>query len=235
LALVLASCSSDDSATPTTEEILVDDQVNLVLVKKIIETTPDNEIIKSLLTYNENRLVKSVSDDDTSEKFTYTGDLITKIEYFEGAVVTQTDTYAYNADGKLATHIRSEPSEPESRETYVYNADGTITATMSSGGVVSATAKIIFENGEVKRIERGAVITHSFTYDNRNNPTKEVLGLDKISYSANGSDGILHNVVKDEMPGNLFVVSFEYNGSNYPTKATETYNTDVTKYQYFYE
>ncbi len=233
LSLVLASCSSDDSVA--VDQTVPEEEIpGTILLKKMI-----SEGVTTVYTYDGNKILKAESSDNTYEKYTYTGNLITKVEFFEADELIQTNTYTYNSDAKVATFLRVEHLDNlGSKEVYVYNADGTITVNNLSGNAVSqtfndGTHKIIFENGEVKLIQKDGIYIHAYTYDLRNNPTKNVLGMDKISYTDGDADGIDHNIAMDEgRPGvaDDLVNAFEYNADNFPTKINEHFEGEVVVY-----
>lgn len=90
---------------------------------------------------------------------TYTGDLITKLEYkYANGTIEQSQSYAYNSDGKVVTFIRVEPEDGlGSKEVYTYNADGSVTVKNYSGDEISQTVfdgegKVTYVNGEISEI-----------------------------------------------------------------------------------
>ncbi len=242
LLLILSSCSSSDSSSSSTTD---------VLPKKSIYTDDDGTYT-TLFTYNGNKIVTAISDDDTSIEFTYTGDLITKIEYFEGSTLDQTDTYTYNSSNQLVTFLRiTYLDDYGDRTTYVYNSDGTISFTDYSGDSTSQTmvdrnGKIFFENNELVKTEfyigssSTLFNTLTYTYDTKNNPFKNVTGFDKTGYDEGYTQGVNRNILT--ILGTAFnsddaTYDYTYNSSNYPTNVLETFTFSgmTTSTQYFYE
>lgn len=232
LALTLASCSSDDNSSDS------------VLLKKVILTGEGGKTTVNY-TYDGNKIVSIV--DDTKEinmHYTYTGDLITKLEFrLPDGSVEQTNTYTYGTDGKLATFLRVELDDDQLRghkEVYTYNADGTISVKLYSGDdktqtLESDTSIIKFVNGEVSEITSTNSPDHKYTYDSKNNATKNVLGLDKIAFVDGEGVGVFHNELSDISEGETWsTYTYTYNADGYPqTSVDDTEGLHYTS-EYFY-
>ncbi|WP_431244293.1 hypothetical protein ACQ9BO_08045 [Flavobacterium sp. P21] len=236
LTLLLNSCSSDDSSS---------DSSDLVLLKKTIITDSDGEKVTTIYKYDGNKIVSAVDDSgDTGLYYTYTGDLITKIEFkYPDGTIDQINTFSYNAEGKLTTFVRVEPNiDWGHKEVYTYNTDGTIlvksysgdSKTQTGGGV---TSTIKFVDGEVSEI---VAITanqpdHKYTYDNKNNPAKNILGMDKIAFADGEGSGVKFNILTDTADGDLWTKStFTYNDQGYPTKEVDKGSESLGTIEYFY-
>lgn len=231
--MVMTSCSSsdDNGGGPTP---------GVVLLKQTIETDAEGDTFTSTATYNGTKLNKITSDGGFTMNFTYSGDLITKIEYKESGTVVQTDKFTYNGSQQLTSYLRLEhDSEWGSKETYTYNGDGTVTVTAYSGDLaeqttLDGTATITFlPNGEVATISSAFSDNHSYTYDDKNNPFKNVTGYGKISWVDTDATGIMHNVTNDTSWGGTTLV-FTYNELGYPATATETFMGETTSTQFIY-
>ena len=250
--IFLSSCSgSDDENTSTTD----------ILLKKTIETyeSGGNMITYTRdFTYNGNKLVNVVGiegNDREEERYTYTGDLITKMESLTGSVVEDTEIYEYNANNQLIKVTATEAGYPSVfRSVYVYNANGTVSVTNYTGtatdqGQQTSTSTISFINGDVSRVERtstGSASTRIYRYDDKNNPFKNITGLNKIIFALGDEPGIVHNMVErineeQSFPQNnsTTTIQYTYNSDNYPVTSSEsrlrngtTTNRGTT--QYFY-
>ncbi|KAF2510182.1 hypothetical protein EYY60_11775 [Flavobacterium zhairuonense] len=230
LTLLLTSCSSDDSGS------------SVVLLKKEITTDSDGDKVTTDYKYDGNKIISAtVQGTTTGIYFTYTGDLITKMEFKYEGVVEQVNKYEYDSNGKLISFIRVEPLEENgSKEVYTYNSDGSISITAYSGTdlaqtTADGTGKITFVNGEIDKIALTYGPTRSYTYDDKNNPYKNVLGYDKISFTDGEAEGILHNIVSVKN-GTKVTESyvFTYNGDGYPVKSVDTDGSGVATTEYFY-
>ncbi len=239
LVMILSSCSSSDESVNTPPIS------SSVLVKKEIVEDEDGDYT-ALYTYNGNKIVKTTNSDDTSEVFTYTGDLITKLEYFTETTLDQKDTFTYNAENKLTTHLRLDyVVEWGTKETYVYNSDGTISVTeyigdLTSQTQLSSTSKIYFTNGEISKIEvfEGGIKTRTitYTYDVKNNPYKNITGFDKLGIIF--EEGISHNLLTEndtDTADDPVTYEYIYNSNNYPSTAKEIIGDGTYTVKYFYE
>ncbi|MBF4473447.1 hypothetical protein [Flavobacterium sp. HJJ] len=233
--VLISSCSSDDNNSEST---------NSVLLKKTIATDSDGEKVTTNFTYTGNKIVSVIDDTGfLNLYYTYTGDLITKVDSKSAdGTVEETHIYTYNGDGKLVTFIRVEHEDDHGyKETYTYNTDGTISVKSYSGDstsqtIVSGTSTIKFLNGEISEIISTNSPSHKYTYDTKNNPAKNVLGIDKIAFTdGEASDGIIHNMLTDSVGNNLWEnTTFTYNENGYPTKGIDKGSDSPATTEYFY-
>lgn len=234
LALLLASCSNDDSS----------DSSNSVLLKKVILTNEDGNVTVNYK-YDGNKIV-SITDDsgEIGMYYTYTGNLITKVEFkLADGTIDQVNTFTYTSDGKLSTFLRVEPNmDWGHREVYTYNTDGTITSHTYIGDSKSQTsddglATIKFLDGEV--VEIIAITSNQpnrkYTYDTKNNPAKNILGFDKISFVDGEGIGVLHNEISEITDGKVSSsYNYTYNADGYPEKSVDKIDGSSYTSQYFY-
>jgi hypothetical protein len=229
--LALTSCSSSDDGGSSS---------GTVLLKKTIENGPDGNIT-SIATYNGTKLDKITATGGYVIDFTYTGNLITQVDYKLGTEVSQTEKYTYDGSNRMASYVRLELDvEWGPKEVYVYNGDGTVTVNSYSGDLDSQTngpsvATISFlANGEVDEItsDDGTI---SYTYDNKNNPFMNVTGYSKVAFSDMATDGILHNVTLEHSTTDSDLTRvYTYNEDGFPTNAVESYDGDDTTTEFFY-
>jgi hypothetical protein len=127
VSLLSVSCSKDDDtvANPQNPE-------SYILLKKITENNGDGVLGSITINYNGNKIAE-VIDKDSKSIYTYTGDLITKVETYEGTTLTYQVIYSYLND-KLKT-ITSTYSYVDTngainvfrnKTVYTYNTDGTV-------------------------------------------------------------------------------------------------------------
>lgn len=238
--LVLSSCSNSED-TPVASS-----DPNLVLVKKIINTSTQGTITTNVV-YNGNKIVSQSSNDSQGKTMyvTYTGDLITKIIYkIADGTITQSEIYTYDASNRLSTFIINGFQDNwGDKEIYTYNSDGSISVSRYTGDTTTQTQfnnanKIYFLNGEVNKIERSSTVggpvtsTTTYAYDTKNCVSKNILGLNKINFcNEHVSDGIAHNVISITKTGSPTVnIQYTYNTLDYPITST---NGTASK-QYFY-
>lgn len=233
--VLISSCSSDDSSSNSSEG---------VLLKKRIQTGSDPEENLTInYTYDGNKLISIIDNTKVLNVYlTYTGDLITKLEYkYANGTIEQSQSYAYNSDGKVVTFIRVEPEDGlGSKEVYTYNADGSVNVKNYSGDEISQTVfdgegKVTYVNGEISEITSTSGEHHKYTYDTKNNPLKNVLGWDKIAFTDGEAYGILHNLLTDSVDNELWSNStFIYNENGYPVKEVNTGTDTFGTTEYFY-
>lgn len=186
----------------------------------------------------------------TNEKITYhyTGDKITSLEYDNDGYFSYYGkgiiTFEYNTNGTLKSaktkgvtysydNNHQRISKPfESTRNYVYNADGSISINNN---------KYIIANGnlmEYRDNDRKETFKH--TFDDKNNPFKNVKGIQEIAtelYTTFVSAGFEHSFENYKTFNNNMTSSiqyydnsgvsdrktytYEYNSKGYPVKATE--------------
>ena len=241
--LFVSSCSNDDTSAVETP---IDS--NTILLKKMI-VSDGSEVITTTITYDGKKIIKSQSDNGENSLFTYSGDNITKIEYFSAPnILDYTENYSYDSTGRLIQFTDIDGSVG-TKETYVYNANGTVSLTIFSGNNVTqnttvATGTITLQNGEViSRTEIYSFGQNTFTcnYDTKNAPFKNAIGFGKTCLKDDeGFFGANHNRTNDNFTSLGSPISnnytFTYNSYNFPE--TTTSNSSVPggnqNIQFFY-
>lgn len=230
--LMLSSCSSssDSSSSSTNDD---------VLVSKTVETYAlDGTVITTDYTYSGKKMVQETDDDGTHTEYTYAGNLITKIEYYDDTdTLEQTELFTYNGSSQLASYTRLEHFDDLGyKDTYVYNSNGTVSSTSNSGDLSSqddlvGTAIIHFEDNEVSLVEEFSDVgtqtgTRTYTYDTKKNPFKNVIGFDKLTFVENEAIGIHHNIVSDNHTEfgilTTYTTTYTYNTENFPLTQLES-------------
>lgn len=230
---LLTSCGGEDN-TPYDSNAIQSTR----LVTRTVETDDDNAITTTEYHYDGYKITNFTDSDNGSGVFTYDGNHITQAKYYDGSTLTQTDIFTFNAQGKVATHqMLLHQEDYGEKEVYTHNADGTVTFTSYSGTLTEQTnadfnGKLFFENGEVikKEISTGAgsVYTEVYTYDDRNNPFKNVTGLNEMFLYEDGDiTGINKNLLTTSGTLNPTSIEYEYDElSRFPTKATAITSLD---------
>jgi len=128
IALTLTSCSSDDDSNNASGTLLT----------KIIETYDDGTVETTDFEYNGNKIVSVSSDLDFRDEtiYTYTGDLITKEEYFfddgEGYSFEEVIDYEYDSSSRLIKSIRTKEDGEIEIDDFTYNSNGTVSFNYNS-------------------------------------------------------------------------------------------------------
>ncbi len=236
---------------PYTATAVIDPVDDSVFLTQTIDVYTDGNVITTDYNYNGNRLVSIISNDavDTADLyFTYTGSLITKMEYkFEDGTVEQTETFEYNENNLLSAYKLVVPDDLGGygfRYTYDYNADETITGTKYIGDAtsqedLSLTETISFTDGEVTSIVTSTGSSYTYTYDTKNNPLRNVVGLSKIVFAGGEGNSSIYNLTREVVVNgsetNTYNYTYLYLPNNYPTQSTQDEGAGEYTTQYLYE
>lgn len=243
IALLLSSCSSDDSDAANSD---------LILVKKAVSVGSNGDSGISIdYKYSGNKITWIEVGTGQKLKFYYTGNLITKSErYFSDDTNFSAEvTYQYDNEGRLIEEeYRDLFSSILETRVYNYETDGSISLLLYSGEIGSITelrrtGKYFFnDDNEVVTFENTNISTNettttNYTYDDQNSIFKNVLGWNKLFSS---SEGKMHNIVtsttvsEDQVVLNEYSNQYEYNSSGYPTSMTTTIGNSTSTVNYFY-
>ena len=226
---------SDTISPPKTDTIPVV-IVEPVLLKKLVHTYPNGLTQTIELSYEGNKIV-SDKDESNLTFYTYTGDVITKIEKADLSGTYITKEYFY-ANGKL-DYILSKEFGNYYKTKYAYNADGSIISysrinsdsSGNDGDNTPVSGKYTFSEGKLIRhqINNGsneAVTT--FEYDSKNNPRLNILGFDLLidMNQLFAFNNVVKKVVTSKNPTATTTVettySYEYDANGYPVKMIQT-------------
>lgn len=230
--LLLTSCSSEDDLPSTPSN-------TPVLVIKMVLTSPDEDVDSYWnntidFTYNGTKLVEATEDDGFKTVYTYTGNLISKIEYFDGTTLYAQDLFAYNSNNKLTEYRYLELDDDfENRFVYVYNSNSTVTVTEYQGTIGNTTQSpatpdtYVFTNGELSSTDGG-----NLDYDSKNNPFKNVTGFQEIITPEFSDDYMIafgrnQNLVAAPVGASTTegtFASYTYNLGDYPITSINTTN-----------
>lgn len=219
--VLITSCSSDDSPTDAPSQNL--------LPQKIVQTIIENGYLGNrtyTFTYDGNKLKDITFPNDSKAVYTYTGDLITKVESYHFDELESTDYYTYEA-GKLVSKINTSAFKPlQLKTTFVYNVNGTVSANLSqiqNGQETKLDTNTLytFENGNLVssdyvNLERDKITT---VFDDKKSPFTNVAGVQVLVELNNDLDFYsANNVVKN--------TKVHYNSSGVVTKSATVTNTN---------
>lgn len=187
---LLAGCADNEDVNP------VDDNL-LGLPQVITELYPDGSNtgeLKGKFTYNGARLLEIYYNPSQKKVFTYTGDVITKIEHYQNSEVRFEHTYTYS-DGKLTKYENNDLlTGNHDIITYQHQEDGTITylhvsnlggapnwqkegiLTFENGNLVEDVAEFTFSNVS----NEYNIIINLIEYNDKVNPFKNILGYSSL-------------------------------------------------------
>ena len=264
-AIAIVSCSKDEVTAPAPAPVL---GVLPTRIENISEgdgnstanlTYNGNKIVE----YSEPRnsvVYKTV--------FTYNGDLIVKGESFKGSVLEDSDEYIYE-NNKIKTILSLEnridyqtnlPYVEKTKKVYTYNTNGTILEEQfklvdgvyenqnrtklftynSTGNLIKSeeNSRSSYFNGTTDVVTTSNY-TYTYEYDNKNNPLKNITGLNKIGFSDTFS---VNNVIKktstfsstndgvinpNPQPARVSEYVLLYNANDYLTENKYSYNSAV--------
>ncbi len=222
LAIAVVSCDSgadttpyDPTATQTT-----------TLLSKIVETDDAGNDLTTNFNYDGYKIVNFTSSDGGSGVFTYSGNIITQIRYYDGTTLEQTDLFAFNAAGQITSHtMLVHAIDYATREDYTHNADGTISfstwyGTLDAQPNADVTGKLFFNNGEVVKKETylsgSLASSETYTYDDKNNPLRNVIGLNQAFIYQLEIGGVLRNLLQTSGTTNPVDITYTYTLSGFP-------------------
>lgn len=235
--LLLTSCSSEDDSPSTPSN-------TPILLTKTIATDSNGNTTTTEYEYSGTKFI-GYTDDEGYFDFTYTGDLITEVKYYESSTLAQTETFGYDANGRVITYVIVDNIHTDwgNKETYIYNSDGSVSVSYYIGDAFSQTTlnktgTVYFVDNEVSQmvfVQGGSTWTRSYTYDNKNNPFKNVTGYDKIPFCGEYASGIIHNITEEDDSNNMddVTASYTYNSNGFPVTSITT-DFEVTNNQFFY-
>lgn len=242
--LALTSCNSGEDTTPYDPNAIQ----STTLLKRAVETFDDNTVVTTEFNYDGFKITSFAANDNTSGSFTYSGNQITEIKYYDGTTLSETDLFTYNLLGQITTHVALQhDSDYAEKEVYTHNADGSVSFTAYSGSLteqnnVDYTGKLFFNNaGEVTKKETyaggGTISSETYTYDLYNNPLKNVIGLNTVFIYQNGDiDGVNRNLVETSGTASPRSISYQYSEfSRFPTQSSLVSVDESVTTLYFYE
>lgn len=190
LTIVLSSCSGNDDSG---------EQVELLnFPRKTIDYYQDsgNTIGSRTGTfqYNGDKLNEIFYNAAQRKVFTYTGDFITKVEFYEAGVVRFIENFSYN-NGKLIVYEKFDLLTNRNENiAYTHQPDGTVTYqkliynTSISNPTETMTGTLFFQNGNLVKDDYVYTFNNSSTneinyierilqYDSKINPYKNIKGF----------------------------------------------------------
>ncbi|RTY78247.1 hypothetical protein EKL97_14175 [Flavobacterium sp. LS1P28] len=237
--LVITSCSKDESVSEPVTDTNSTEPITKVLVKKKIRTYSANDIVTTTYKYDGNKIVSASNDGGFVANYTYTGNLITKIEERVDNNFQSSQEYTY-VDGKLATEVFKRNYGGTISYAYTYNANGTISYKLNQSGTEGSAGILTIVNGNIVKIETFLygilTVTQIFEYDNKHNPFKNVLGFNLLIDTYKDMF-FPNNRTKDSADGPDVNYTFKYDQNNFPTEKKRNNvssggSNDLT--QYFY-
>ena len=145
------------------------------------------------------------------KQFTYSGDLITKAEWFENGVATgEKQTYSYLNNKVIEERNYSPGAILEYIRNISYNSDGSIDVIETGYNGNSSGGNTAFIDSNNNIVQTGYAL---YEYDNMNNPYKNITGYYKL-YLGNGGN---NNCTQENTTyRGSTTYNYQYNSQNYP-------------------
>jgi len=236
LVLAFASCSKSDTPQP---------QSSIILPKKMV-STDSGGTTTDVLSYVGNKLATRTSDDGSKEIYSYTGNLITKIEFSNPSnVVNETSNYSYS-NGRLAFETFVYSSIVETIN-YTYNSDGTVSFVKTSfdsktnNTTTFYSGKYTYLNSNLVKkevVSSGSSSTTIYEYDVKNSLGKNIEGFSLLigneeTISVNNCTKFTKTYVGNMTPS-IQTNQYTYNSDNYPISVAAVAPFFSHTVQYFY-
>jgi len=190
LTVVLSSCSgSDDSGEQA--ELLNFPRKTIDFYQDSGNTIGSRE---GTFNYNGDKLNEIFYNASQRKVFTYTGDFITKVEFYEAGVIRFVENFSYD-NGKLNTYDKFDLLTNRNENiAYTHQADGTVTyqkiiySNSISNPSETLTGTLFFDNGNLVEDDFSYVFNNSssneinnidrfYEYDTKINPYKNIKGF----------------------------------------------------------
>jgi hypothetical protein len=211
----------------------------------------------SVFTYDSVNIVKLINISETNSNsadskvskgtivYTYSGNLIAKLEYVDEAeVIQQSTVYVYNDKSKLTSRVATTAKGVVSKAVFVYNADGTVSGTQFSTSVSGevtpngSTNVSTFLNGNLVKYATSNTNSNSSTiseylFDSKNTPTKYILGYSNFSAGAANLNNLVSAVFSPSLStarseftydenGNVLIEKYFSKSVNFPERLVRT-------------
>lgn len=254
--LTFVSCESDSTDDPSNDNN--PGNTSNVLITKVIETDSNGDAITSECFYNGNKL-NYILDDNSGTPvktvFIYTNNLITSTNLYVDNVLTIKDEYTYDSSSRLIEHRQYDFTDTgainhEYKFTFVYSSNELINyelhSIIASAGINELESSGVINLDVNQNVISNTVIdamssttkSYTYTYDTKNNPIKNIVGMEKIRYawpSGEIEGSILNNVLNVSVDGNTnSSTTYTYNALNFPATSSYSENGETYNIQYFY-
>lgn len=224
LILFSTSCTDKDDNTSLT---IPNNDIKPNQVEMYDYNTPGN-IITGTFNYDGNKLNRLVFSNNREDRYVYTNDLITRIDYYQAGVLTNYKTFMYNSSNKLIEYktysVSSGLSSLNNTEIFTYNLDGISINSQRIEGSNSQYYKYYLDgNNNINKLESytnssytTVTFTELMTFDTKKTPYMNIVGIDKIMIIFHESQGVNNNLLSHNLSNEIYEI--DYNAENFPLK-----------------
>ncbi|MBK8600325.1 MAG: hypothetical protein IPN80_06970 [Flavobacterium sp.] len=230
---------------------IVDPGSTNFLVKKSIKTDANNVISSTEYYYSGNKLNYTLDSDGTRTNYLYNENLLAQVNVFSGGTLKEKLTYEYDSSARLVKFVKVNIITRLGEKTsFTFNSDGTISYQNYSGtnlaqeelgtsGTISSSSCI--ENTVNPDTSELQVLSSEFSFDTKNNPFKNVIGIDKVHFAIGDLPlNFIGNIteqtkqIDDAEPSVFETRTYLYNILNYPTKVIHSNGLGELQYSVDY-
>lgn len=250
LLITLFSCTKEGDNNIVN---VYNDSNSILLKNIIIRNKNTNAIFKSInFIYNGNKIIKSVEQNGNTSFYEYTGDLISNIKIFNfnNELILEYD-FMYLNNNLSQTIYKEFQNNYSEKRNYLFNGNlinfQYFKGDLLDQNILLKTGTILFQNDEIKErnitynLQNSTQQHITYEYDDKNNPYKNVIGIDKLMIELDRFGGIYKNPISTMSVYNNSVYNsvnytYQYNSNNYPIKSMDDSNNLLSnfKYEYYY-
>ena len=228
LAVTIFSCSSDSDESSDTNN----NSNNYKLVDTYQYSYVNNDpgssnfgnIFEDIISYSyDGNKLLNISNDEFIVNYTYNEDNKISAVYYPGGDIAE---FEYDNQGRISIYIYTDvddypPGQPNINiANFVYNQDGSVVKIWQEEG--RATYTYLFDqNGNVTKVlssdDWDGNAELNYTYDNKNNPFKNILGNSffvNIWFNPFNISALNNNIITAENENNIFF--YTYDDDDYP-------------------
>jgi hypothetical protein len=241
--LLLSSCSSDNNESSNLEDS--------VFVKEIA-VNYNGKTNTQKISYDENKIKSITFQGGEKTNYTYSDNLITKIEDLDpNGNLLSTMEYKYS-NGKIYSCLKiinDFVPQYKNLTKYIYNEDGTVSYQIYKVNVLNGTeqekdlisGKLFFKDGNIVKEEYYSdsvlQISTLYEYDNKNDNFKNIVGYNLLLNLMPSVNNIVKTTTTPKNGAIGTIVNlYQYNSKGYPvTKMVDVVNGkpfSTVKYQY---
>ncbi len=245
--LILASCSRDKAENQNV--------FNGILLKKIVCTSSAGIIETKDYFYYGNMITEVHNSPTEYIRYVYQNTTLVRANKYLNGVINKRIMYEYNYLGQInrILYLSMLSSGLSFRFMHTYNSDGIISCKKYSGDVTNQNDlvedfKLFFNDSNVYKKEiyklingNMETITHTYTYDNKNNPLNRIVDFRKLLMFDTGSPMSNNNLTSTTITATntsnigVYTSQYTYNIDNFPITRTDTNpdgSTYVTQFTY---
>jgi len=237
----LTSCESDLVSAPPS-----DSNGGGVLLKKEILTYGSGGELTANYTYEGNRLMKIEDSDGEVVVYTYTDDLLTRMDVSGGAY-TEYSIFEYNSDNKINKEVTSYTGGATQTNSFSYDENGTVTKTEDVGSGAEVVHVYTFSNGNLvtkASTSPSGAYSYTYIYDGKNNAGNNIYQANTFAllgyFSTPNNQLSCTQTSGADMGTSDDITTYTYNTANYPLTSINVYASgqpfeETTTAEYFYE